>query len=95
MQGHLRDRADVLFVSIHGDPLTEYPFFLGHADETGRGAGLGFNCNLPLPAGTTADAWFAAFDQALARELPRSNRTRWWCRSVSTPSRAIRFRTSS
>lgn len=61
------DRADVLFVSIHGDPLTEYPFFLGHADETGRGAGLGFNSNLPLPAGTTADAWFAALDQALAR----------------------------
>ncbi|HMT64009.1 MAG TPA: histone deacetylase family protein, partial [Ottowia sp.] len=28
------DRADVLFVSIHGDPRTEYPFYLGHADET-------------------------------------------------------------
>ena len=31
------DRADVLFVSIHGDPRTEYPFYLGHADETGEG----------------------------------------------------------
>ncbi len=61
------DRADVLFVSVHGDPLTEYPFFLGHADEAGRGDGLGFNCNLPLPAGTSVEGWFAALDQALAR----------------------------
>lgn len=61
------DRADVLFVSLHGDPRTEYPFFLGHADETGTGAGLGFNLNLPLQAGTGVDAWFAALDTACAR----------------------------
>lgn len=61
------DRADVLFVSIHGDPRTEYPFYLGHADETGAGEGLGFNCNLPLPAGTGAQAWFAALEAACAR----------------------------
>ena len=54
------DRADVLTVSIHGDPSTEYPFYLGHADERGAGAGLGFNLNLPLPAGTGLDAWMAA-----------------------------------
>ena len=28
------DRPDVLFVSLHGDPRTEYTFYLGHADET-------------------------------------------------------------
>lgn len=61
------DRADVLFASIHGDPLTEYPFFLGHADERGVGAGLGFNLNLPLPRGTAFLAWRAALSQALAR----------------------------
>jgi acetoin utilization deacetylase AcuC-like enzyme len=33
------DRADVQFISLHGDPRTEYPFYLGHADETGTGAG--------------------------------------------------------
>ena len=44
--------AAVLFVSIHGDPCTEYPFYLGHADELGTGAGHGFNLNLPLPAGS-------------------------------------------
>ena len=33
-------RNDVLFVSIHADPRQAYPFYLGHADETGSGAGL-------------------------------------------------------
>lgn len=61
------DRADVLFVSLHGDPLTEYPFYLGHADETGSGAGKGFNLNLPLPAGCSAARWFEALAQACER----------------------------
>ncbi|MEY4980054.1 MAG: hypothetical protein RLZZ352_2324 [Pseudomonadota bacterium] len=60
------ERADVLTVSIHGDPATEYPFFLGHADECGAGAGLGFNLNLPLPRGTGFAPWRAALEQALA-----------------------------
>ena len=61
------DRADVLFASVHGDPMTEYPFYLGHADEIGAGAGEGFNLNLPLPAGSSTEAWFAALDVACAR----------------------------
>ncbi|MGA8010278.1 MAG: histone deacetylase family protein, partial [Thiomonas sp.] len=61
------DRPDVLVVNIHGDPRTEYPFYLGHADEIGTGAGRGFNLNLPLPAGTTAEKWFAALDVACSR----------------------------
>ncbi len=61
------DRADVLFVSLHGDPRTEYPFYLGHADETGAGEGAGFNLNLPLPAGSSAAQWFAALDGACER----------------------------
>ncbi len=56
------ERADVSFVSLHGDPRTEYPFFLGHADETGSGPGFGFNRNLPLPAGCDAATWFAALE---------------------------------
>jgi acetoin utilization deacetylase AcuC-like enzyme len=60
-------RADVLFASIHGSPLTEYPFYLGHADETGEGAGLGFNLNLPLPAGSSNAQWFGALDAACNR----------------------------
>ncbi len=61
------ERPDVLTVSIHGDPRTEYPFYLGHADERGSGAGAGCNLNLPLPRGTGFDGWRAALHQALER----------------------------
>jgi acetoin utilization deacetylase AcuC-like enzyme len=61
------ERADVLFTSIHGSPLTEYPFYLGHADELGEGAGEGFNLNMPLPAGSDNVAWFAALDASCRR----------------------------
>ncbi len=60
-------RCDVLVVSVHGDPRTEYPFYLGHADEVGIGDGIGFNLNLPLPAGTTVERWFSALETACQR----------------------------
>ncbi len=59
------ERDDVFTVSIHGDPRTEYPFFLGHADERGAGAGEGFNFNLPLPRGTGFEAWLGTLQYAL------------------------------
>ncbi len=60
-------RNDVLFLSLHADPRHEYPFYLGHADETGAGPGAGFNMNLPLPAGTGSASWFAALETACIR----------------------------
>jgi acetoin utilization deacetylase AcuC-like enzyme len=59
------ERADVQFTSIHGDPHTEYPYYLGYADECGAGAGLGFNRNLPLARGTGFAAWRDALTDAL------------------------------
>ena len=56
----------MLFVSLHGDPALEYPFYLGYADERGAGAGLGYNRNYPMPAGTPAAAWFDTLEQACA-----------------------------
>ena len=61
------ERADVQYISIHGDPRTEYPFYLGHADEHGAGQGEGFNLNLPLAAGSPAVKWFAALETACDR----------------------------
>ena len=58
-------RGDVLYTSIHADPMDLYPFFLGHADEVGEGAGAGANFNQPLPAGTGDDAYLGAVDRAL------------------------------
>lgn len=60
------ERGDVLTVSVHGDPTTEYPFFLGYADESGQGAGRGANLNLPLAAGTDFAGWSEALEQGLA-----------------------------
>jgi acetoin utilization deacetylase AcuC-like enzyme len=62
-------RDDVFFASIHADPATDYPFFLGYADEVGEGAGRGFNLNLPLAQGASPDTWFAALDVAIAKTL--------------------------
>ncbi len=60
-------RADVQVLNLHADPMTEYPFFLGHADERGEGAGEGFNVNYPMPFGTAWDAWNASLDDACAK----------------------------
>ncbi len=60
-------RDDVLVLSLHGDPRQEFPYFLGYADETGLGAGEGFNANYPLPWGTDASTWFAALESACER----------------------------
>jgi acetoin utilization deacetylase AcuC-like enzyme len=59
------ERPDVFFASIHGDPHTEYPFYLGYADECGAGTGLGANLNLPLPRGSDFTTWSGALTQAL------------------------------
>jgi acetoin utilization deacetylase AcuC-like enzyme len=59
------DRPDVLFVSIHGTPDTEYPYFLGYADERGEGAGEGLTRNLPLPRESTWTEYAPALDVAL------------------------------
>ncbi len=61
------ERADVQVLNLHGDPMTEYPFFLGHADERGAGAGEGFNHNYPMPFGTTYERWGAALEDACAK----------------------------
>ena len=59
--------ANPLFVSIHADPATDYPFFWGHADETGAGEGAGATLNLPLSHGTRVAAYRAALATALDR----------------------------
>ncbi|MEG3088837.1 histone deacetylase family protein [Sphingomonas sp. PB4P5] len=58
-------RGDVFFASLHADPATDYPFYWGHADETGAGDGAGATLNLPLPQGSTLAAFRAAQGQAL------------------------------
>jgi len=60
------ERDDVLFLSLHGDPVHAFPHFLGYADETGSGKGEGFNVNYPMPPGTPFDVWGEALSASLA-----------------------------
>ena len=64
-QGIFWRRGDVLTVSVHADPSNYFPFFAGYADETGEGAGAGFNRNLPLAEGTDDRPWLAAIAAGL------------------------------
>ena len=59
------ERDDVLTISIHGDPDYEYPHYIGFADETGAGAGLGFHKNFPLPKDTDDEGYLSALDEAI------------------------------
>jgi acetoin utilization deacetylase AcuC-like enzyme len=61
------DRGDVFFASLHGDPREAFPHFLGYEDETGIGAGEGFNANYPLPRGADYPVWSEALKSALGR----------------------------
>lgn len=66
-QGIFYRRDDVLFVSLHRDPVDYHPYFAGHAHERGEGRGLGFNLNLPLPKGAGDIAFLAALEAGCAR----------------------------
>ncbi|WP_110684922.1 histone deacetylase family protein [Salinicola aestuarinus] len=66
-QGIFYDRDDVLTVSLHADPHYMTPFFTGHAHETGRHAGEGYNLNLPLPKGLDTAGYLHSLTHALTR----------------------------
>jgi acetoin utilization deacetylase AcuC-like enzyme len=69
------DRADVLYGSLHVDPGAGwFPHYAGFADETGRGAGLGANHNVPLAEGTGDRIWLDAVDD-LAGAVSRHGAT--------------------
>lgn len=65
-QGIFYDRADVLFISVHGDPNRYYPWYTGHAGERGSGPGMGCNLNYPLAFGTGDEGWLAAIASGMA-----------------------------
>ena len=64
-QGIFYHDADVLYVSIHGDPHHHFPFMTGHRDEIGAGPGEGYNLNYPLPAGIGLSAYLDYLHQAV------------------------------
>lgn len=59
------ERADVLTVSIHGDPDFAYPYLTGFADERGAGPGEGFNLNIALPEVQNGEQYRKALKTAI------------------------------
>ena len=57
-QGIFWNDASVLTVSVHGDPNSYYPWFVGHAGETGGVPGT--NLNMPLPRSAGDAPWLEA-----------------------------------
>lgn len=57
----------VLTVSVHQDRA--FPQSIGAVTERGAGGGLGYNINVPLPAGSGEPAYLAAFDRVVLPAL--------------------------
>jgi acetoin utilization protein AcuC len=67
VQGLFLDDPTVLTCSIHEDPRTLFPG-TGFLEETGAEF---TSVNAPVPAGSTGDAWLAAFDGIVMPALER------------------------
>jgi acetoin utilization deacetylase AcuC-like enzyme len=63
-------RRDVLTISLHADPVRQYPNYSGYAHEIGVGPGENFHRNFPLPAHISDDHYLKFLDQAI--DLVRS-----------------------
>jgi acetoin utilization protein AcuC len=60
VQAAFYDTPDVMTISFHESGKTLFPG-TGFENETGRGAGLGYSVNVPLPVGTYDEIYLHAF----------------------------------
>lgn len=60
------DRNDVLYVSLHADPRSQFPYNSGYSDEMGSGAGHGYTCNYPMPLHTRDTRYLRTLTSAIA-----------------------------
>jgi acetoin utilization deacetylase AcuC-like enzyme len=61
------ERDDLLFISLHQCQL--YPLDTGAVDVVGKGAGRGYNLNIPLPPGTGEGGYVRAFERVVEPAL--------------------------
>jgi acetoin utilization protein AcuC len=59
------ERSDVMTISMHESGRTLFPWG-GFENEIGSGPGLGYNVNIPLPAGAYDEAFLAAYRRVVA-----------------------------
>lgn len=66
---HLLDyRSDILFISLHQEPLTLFPH-TGYCNEYGKGEGHGYTLNVPLPPDSGDIEYQDAFDHKVIPRL--------------------------
>ena len=70
VQAAFYDTDQVLTISLHESGQTLFPG-TGFADERGRGSGLGYSINVPLPAYTDDPAYLRAFEAVVPPLLER------------------------
>ncbi len=58
-------RSDVYYVSIHGDPTHNFPYYWGYEDEQGQGNGLGYTKNFPLAKSSGEQEYLKKLNEAL------------------------------
>ncbi|MGH1453474.1 MAG: class II histone deacetylase [Paracoccaceae bacterium] len=63
------DRDDTLTISLH--QAHNYPLDTGDVDDRGKGAGLGYNMNVPLPPGAGHRAYIEAMERIVIPALDR------------------------
>jgi acetoin utilization deacetylase AcuC-like enzyme len=63
-QHSFEERKDIFYASIHQHPLTLYPG-TGFAEERGRGDGLGYTLNVPMPPYSGDQEYLSQFEQVL------------------------------
>jgi acetoin utilization deacetylase AcuC-like enzyme len=68
-QAAFYDDPSVLTISLHQDNC--FPPGSGLIEETGEGAGEGYNINVPLPPGSGDGAYVAAFERIVVPALER------------------------
>jgi acetoin utilization deacetylase AcuC-like enzyme len=66
-QAAFYDDPSVLTISLHQDNV--FPPDSGHVEDTGEGAGEGYNLNVPLPPGTGNGGYQHAFDELVVPAL--------------------------
>jgi acetoin utilization deacetylase AcuC-like enzyme len=67
-QSIFEDRDDVLFISLHESPQSQYPG-TGYENETGRGRGVGCTLNVPMRPGSGDAEYRRAFAEKVIPKL--------------------------
>ena len=60
-------RSDVQVINLHADPMQEYPYFLGHADERGAGEGRATISITPCASARIGRRWCEALEDACGK----------------------------